>query len=64
MPILDEIAEAWDEVPPLCVSVAGIYYSLTGGKKEQKRGDPTALRDMLGGSGFSSEAPSWLRTTT
>lgn len=69
LPRLDVIVAHWKKVPPLAVSVAAIATALgVGREKEAPKKKKTAssaaeLFDMLGGAGFSTSKPEWLKTT-
>lgn len=68
LPRLDVIVEHWKKVPPLAVSVAAIATALGVGREKAATKKKTAssaaeLFDLLGGTGFSTSKPEWLRTT-
>lgn len=67
LPRLDVIVEHWKKVPPLAVSAAAIASALGVGRektaKPARKSSPAELFDMLGGSGFSTSKPEWLKTT-
>ena len=77
LPRLDAIVAHWEVVPPLAVSVAAIASVLGVGRSSTKAPakksgagaakevqDAQALIDLLGGAGFSTEKPAWLRAET
>lgn len=71
LPRLAVIAERWERVPPLSVSVACIAQALGAkpGRSSSKRDDAAnegsmdELMSIMGGgvNGFNSELPQWLR---
>lgn len=67
LPRYEAICAHWEKVPPLSVSASVIAQSLgaTRPKKAAKEetNDRQALFDMLGGAGFNTEKPEWLRAT-
>ena len=73
MPRYEAICAHWERVPPVSICVAALArkYEAIGAPKKKGAGadrdrasQRQALMDMLGGSGFSSEKPEWLRATT
>lgn len=73
LPRYEAICAHWERVPPVSVSAAALArrYEAIGAapkKKAVAEADRTnqrqALLDMLGGVGFASEKPEWLRATT
>jgi hypothetical protein len=68
LPRLDAVLAHWENVPPLSVSTASIAAALGVQRATPKKVDQAQnaqeLMDLLGGAGFKSEKPEWLKTAT
>lgn len=73
LPRYEVICAHWERVPPVSVSAAALArrYEAIGAAPKKKgaaeadrTGQRQALLDMLGGVGFASEKPEWLRAAT
>lgn len=68
MPRWEAICKHWERIPPLSVSAAAIAVQ-AGVKRPKPRAEADqerqssrqSLFDMLGGAGFNTETPAWLR---
>jgi hypothetical protein len=71
LPRWEEICKHWERIPPLSISAAAIAAHI-GVKRPKPRAEAEQERqssrqglfDMLGGAGFSTETPAWLRAAT
>jgi hypothetical protein len=71
LPRWEVICKHWERIPPLSISVAAIgdRMGVTRPKPraqadQDKQANRQGLFDMLGGAGFSTETPAWLRQAT
>lgn len=71
LPRYEAICKHWERVPPLAVSAAAIAAKMgvtrpksKGADEQEKSSSRQSLFDMLGGAGFNTETPAWLREAT
>lgn len=69
LPRYEAVCAHWERVPPISVSAAAIAASMgvkrqkvgKGAGEQERTANRQGLFDMLGGAGFKSETPEWLR---